>query len=95
MEQIWDFQVIHAAISVLRGHSNTIQGQNEALEGHLAQGQSVWQGEASDMWGLEQKTLNDHGNEFRTAVESYLNAVEESTHHTHGQELTNAGSFGS
>ncbi|MBE5477918.1 hypothetical protein E3G68_005272 [Mycobacteroides abscessus] len=93
-QQVWDFGSIHGTIGVLRGHANTIQGQNEALEGDLSQGVAVWQGEASDMWGQEQRTLNQHGNDFKLAVDSYLSAVEEATHHTEHQEQINASSFG-
>ncbi|UQX13426.1 WXG100 family type VII secretion target [Candidatus Mycobacterium methanotrophicum] len=93
-QQIWDFGSIHAAVGVLRGHSSAIQAQNEELEGHLSQGIAVWQGEASDMWSTEQRTLNNHGVEFQQAVDSYLAAVEESTFNTANQEQINAGSFG-
>lgn len=93
-QQVWDFGSIHGAIGVLRGHANVIQGQNEALEGDLAHGASVWTGEASDMWSLEQRTLNQHGQDFKLAVDSYLSAVEEATHNTAHQEQINASSFG-
>ena len=93
-QQVWDFASIHGAVGVLRGHANTIQGQSEALEGDLAQGASVWEGEASDMWTLEQRTLNQHNQDFKLAVDSYLTAVEESTNNTAHQEQINASSFG-
>lgn len=94
-QQVWDFASIHGAVGVLRGHASTIQSQNESLEGDLAQGASVWQGEAADMWTQEQRTLNTHGQEFKTAVDQYLLAVEDATNNTAHQEQINAASFGS
>jgi WXG100 family type VII secretion target len=93
-QQVWDFASIHAAIGTLRGHAAAIQGLNEEVQGALAQGVGIWQGEASDMWANEQQTLNHHFEDFRTALESYFASVEDATHNTASQEMINASSFG-
>ena len=93
-QQTWDYAVIHATIQTLRGQAAQIEGQNEALDASLGKGAATWQGDASDMWATEQRTLNQHGQEFQQAIVSYINAVEEATNHSQHQEQINAASFG-
>ena len=93
-QQVWDFGAIDAAVGVLRGHSATIQAGNENAEAALGKGVAAWEGEASQMWASEQRTLNSHAQDFRNAVDQYLSAVEDATHHTAHTEMINAASFG-
>lgn len=93
-EQLWNFSGIHAQVAAARVHATAWHAQNEVTEGAMGKGIAAWQGDASDMWATEQRTLNQQSNDFQTAVNDYLNAVEEATHRTEQQEATNAASFG-
>ncbi|CAN3131954.1 hypothetical protein ACNUDN_29040 [Mycobacterium sp. smrl_JER01] len=93
-QQVWNFATIHATIGTLRGNASTIQAGNEQAEAALGKGVAAWQGEASEMWAMEQQKLNSRGEEFKIAVDQYLAAVEEATHGQENIEKVNMASFG-
>ncbi len=93
-QQVWNFATIHATVGSLRGNAATIQAGNEQAEAALGKGVAAWQGDASEMWAMEQQKLNARGNEFKLAVDDYLRSVEEATFNQENIERVNAASFG-
>lgn len=93
-EQVWNFPVIYAGCETLRSHGATLQALNEQTEAALGKAQAAWQGEASEMYANEQRTLNHAHANFQMAFTDYINAVEHSTQNQEQQEMVNASSFG-
>jgi 6 kDa early secretory antigenic target len=84
-EQVWNFPMIYGTLDTLELQATHIQAGNEACSTALGQGQAVWEGAASEQWGVEQAKFNHRASDFKNAVSDYINAVRQATH---GQELT-------
>jgi 6 kDa early secretory antigenic target len=84
-EQVWNFPVIYTTLDSLEMQANTIQAGNEQCSAELGHGQAVWEGDASQQWGIEQTRFNNRASDFRTAVSDYINAVRQATQ---GQRIT-------
>jgi len=93
-EQVWNFAAIHGAIAALRGHAATINGQTEELSASVGRGISLWEGEASAQWAVEQQRLNARAMEYHAAMADFINSAEEANLQMEQQEALNQASFG-